>query len=74
MKEDKDKRPLEDSGDCKRTSIGGQALIEGLLMLGPHKQAIAVREPGGEIMPTVKERSVRSSRFNVPFCGGRSVW
>ncbi|HZK41553.1 MAG TPA: DUF1385 domain-containing protein [Clostridia bacterium] len=70
MKDDKDKRPLEGSGDCKRTSIGGQALIEGLLMLGPHKQAIAVREPGGEIKLTVKDRSARSSRFNVPFLRG----
>ena len=26
-----------------RTSIGGQALIEGILMRGPEKQAIVVR-------------------------------
>ena len=28
-----------------RTSIGGQALIEGVLMRGPGKQAIVVRSP-----------------------------
>ena len=27
-----------------RTSIGGQALIEGILMRGPEKQAIVVRD------------------------------
>ena len=30
-----------------RTSIGGQALIEGVLMRGPGKQAIVVRSPEG---------------------------
>ncbi len=55
---------------CKRTTIGGQALIEGLLMLGPKKQAIAVREPGGEIRLTVKDRSARSARFDIPFLRG----
>lgn len=30
-----------------RTTIGGQALIEGILMRGPEKQAIVVRQPGG---------------------------
>ena len=30
-----------------RTSIGGQALIEGILMRGPEKQAIVVRAPEG---------------------------
>ena len=30
-----------------RTSIGGQALIEGILMRGPEKQAIVVRSRRG---------------------------
>lgn len=58
------------TASCKKTSIGGQALIEGLLMLGPDKQAIALREPSGEISVTVKERSQKSSRFNIPFLRG----
>ena len=33
-----------------RTSIGGQALIEGVLMRGPGKQAIVVRSPDGLVM------------------------
>ena len=30
-----------------RTMIGGQALIEGIMMRGPSKQAIVVRSPEG---------------------------
>ena len=30
-----------------RTTIGGQALIEGILMRGPEKDAIVVRAPEG---------------------------
>lgn len=32
-----------------KTSIGGQALIEGIMMKGPEKSAMAVRTPSGEI-------------------------
>ncbi len=34
---------------AKKTTIGGQALIEGLLMIGPEKRAMAVRKSSGEI-------------------------
>ena len=33
----------------RRTSIGGQALMEGIMMRGPQKSAMAVRRPNGEI-------------------------
>ena len=55
---------------AKKTSIGGQALIEGLMMLGPDKQAIALRLAAGEIDLQVKPRAQRSSKFNVPFLRG----
>ena len=32
-----------------KTSIGGQALIEGIMMKGPDRSAMAVRTPSGEI-------------------------
>ena len=32
-----------------RTTIGGQALIEGIMMLGPDKRATVVRKPDGEL-------------------------
>ncbi len=34
----------------KKTSIGGQALIEGIMMRGPEKTAMAVRDPKGEMV------------------------
>ena len=38
---------MEKNNGTFRTSIGGQALIEGILMRGPKKQAIVVRSPEG---------------------------
>ena len=35
---------------AKKTSIGGQALIEGIMMRGPKMSAMAVRTPDGEIV------------------------
>lgn len=35
---------------CKKTSIGGQALIEGIMMRGPERTVMAVRNPSGEIV------------------------
>lgn len=65
----KDKTQIS-SPALKKTTIGGQALIEGLLMLGPSKQAIALRAPSGEITVTVKDRSTGGVSFNVPFLRG----
>ena len=42
-----------------RTSIGGQALIEGILMRGPNKQAIVVRAPEGLVEKVEELRLVR---------------
>ena len=50
-----------------RTSIGGQALIEGILMRGPRKQAIVVRDPQGELV--VKEEELRLIRDRYPILG-----
>lgn len=41
----------------KKTSIGGQALIEGIMMRGPKKTAIAVRGTDGEISLEVSPTS-----------------
>lgn len=35
---------------ARKTSIGGQALIEGIMMRGPKESAMAVRNPQGEIV------------------------
>lgn len=44
----------------KKTSIGGQALIEGIMMRGPKKTAMAVRHTSGEIV--IKEWETGNKR------------
>ena len=38
------------SGSCFKTSIGGQALIEGIMMRGPERQAIVCRKADGSLV------------------------
>ena len=42
------------------TSIGGQAIIEGVMMRGPFKTAYAVRKSDGEIVTEVKENGTKN--------------
>ena len=54
-----------------KTMIGGQALIEGIMMRGPEKDAIVVRTPEGldtEIMP--RKTHPRNSPLSWPFLRG----
>ncbi|MBR2483211.1 MAG: DUF1385 domain-containing protein, partial [Oscillospiraceae bacterium] len=56
----------ENNASCKfRTSIGGQALIEGVMMRGPEKQAIAVRNKEGEIILKVEDLKFIKDRYPV---------
>ena len=41
-----------------KTSIGGQAVIEGVMMRGPKEYAVAIRKPDGEI--TVEKYPISS--------------
>ena len=50
---------------AKMTSIGGQALIEGIMMRGPYKSAMAVRNPEGEI---VLEECETKGKDRPKFC------
>lgn len=45
----------------KKTSIGGQALIEGVMMRGPHKTVMAVRKSDGTI--EVEEVTIKTGGF-----------
>lgn len=57
---------------CFRTSIGGQALMEGILMRGPEKQAIVCRTENG-IVEKVEELSFVKDKHPVlgwPFVRG----
>jgi len=55
---------------CKKTSIGGQALIEGVMMRGPKKTAMAVRNPAGEIVMEEWENGKPSKVGKIPFVRG----
>ncbi len=45
------KKDTKNTGVClRKTTIGGQALIEGIMMRSPKKSAMAVRNPQGEIV------------------------
>ena len=54
------------------TSIGGQAVMEGVMMRGPYKTTVAVRKPDGEIEKKVEENGVktRSKFFRLPIVRG----
>ncbi|MDD4494203.1 MAG: DUF1385 domain-containing protein [Eubacteriales bacterium] len=54
----------------KKTSIGGQALLEGLLMIGPKSSAIAVRKPDGEIVVDIKPLPKKSPVSKIPIIRG----
>ncbi len=49
-----------------RTTIGGQALIEGILMRGPEKQAVVVRGPEGLV---IREEALKLVRDRYPVLG-----
>ena len=54
----------------KMTSIGGQAVIEGVMMRGPHKTAVAVRKPDGEIIIDEKETKNIGKWAKIPIIRG----
>ena len=55
-----------------KTSIGGQALMEGIMMRGPKRTAMAVRNTKGEIVLEEwdTEASKRAKFFKLPFVRG----
>lgn len=55
---------------CFKTQIGGQALIEGVMMRGPEVQAMAVRLPNGEI--DVEQWNIKPGKWynKCPFIRG----
>lgn len=55
---------MEKKQGAFRTTIGGQALIEGILMRGPEKDAIVVRSPEG-LVTKVTERKFIKDRYPI---------
>jgi uncharacterized protein YqhQ len=60
---------VQPSGPHK-TTIGGQALIEGLMMIGPDKKAMAVRKPDGTILVEVMSKIQNTGIANLLFIRG----
>lgn len=56
----------EENQSCAfRTSIGGQALIEGILMRGPEKEAIVVRDQEGKLVEKVEPLKFVRDRYPI---------
>ena len=56
----------EEKNSCAfRTSIGGLALIEGVMMRGPEKQAIVVRDQEGNLVEKVEDLKFIKDRYPI---------
>ncbi|MEG1850139.1 MAG: DUF1385 domain-containing protein, partial [Oscillospiraceae bacterium] len=57
---------------CYKTSIGGSALIEGVMMRGPVTTAMSVRRPDGEIESSTWPTSTKKAPWykTTPFIRG----
>ncbi|MEQ2442769.1 DUF1385 domain-containing protein [Pseudoflavonifractor sp. CLA-AP-H29] len=56
-----------------KTMIGGQALIEGIMMMGPEKKAVVVRKPDGGLEEKVDDRVLIKDKYPIlglPFIRG----
>ena len=62
---------MREKKECA-TSIGGQAIIEGVMMRGPFKTAMAVRKPDGDIACEVNENGTkkRNKFLRLPIVRG----
>ena len=56
-------------GACP-TSIGGQAVMEGVMMQGPDRVALAMRLPSGELYLKTKLKKKQSRALKIPFVRG----
>ena len=52
------------------TSIGGQAIMEGVMMQGPDRIAIAMRMPSGELYLRTRKKERDTKIMKVPFVRG----
>ena len=56
--------------ECFKTSVGGQALMEGIMMRGPRLICCAVRRPDGEIETRTDPVPVRKGWMKIPILRG----
>ena len=55
---------------CCPTSIGGQAIMEGVMMQGPDRMAMAMRLPSGEFYLKTKKKKPQSKWSKIPMIRG----
>ena len=71
MAKNKGKKTSCDIPEIKKTTIGGQALIEGVMMVGPKRTCIAVRKGDGSIHVEELPQTEKVTYFEtVPFIRG----
>ena len=71
MAKDKKAKISCDMPEIKKTTIGGQALIEGVMMVGPRRTCIAVRKGDGTIHVEEMPQTEKVTYFeSVPFIRG----
>ena len=58
---------MEKKQGAFRTTIGGQALIEGILMRGPEKDAIVVRSPEGLVTKVTERKFIKALMFSADY-------
>ena len=56
--------------DACPTSIGGQAIMEGVMMQGPDRTALAMRLPSGELYLKTKKKKASPKIMKIPFVRG----
>ena len=56
--------------DACPTSIGGQAVMEGVMMQGPDRRAVAMRLPSGELYLKTKMKPKPSPAMKIPLVRG----
>ena len=63
---------MEKTKECFKTSVGGQALMEGIMMRGPEKICVAVRRPDGTLDMTYED--VKHHRWQkIPLVRGAAA-
>ena len=63
---------MEKPKECFKTSVGGQALMEGIMMRGPEKICVAVRRPDGTLDMTYED--VKHHRWQkIPLMRGAAA-
>ena len=60
----------EPKKECFKTSVGGQALMEGIMMRGPKQICCAVRKPDGTIETKIEDTPKHGIWAKIPIVRG----